>query len=1024
MLPLVGNSNSVVTPVGVNSQTIIAPIIDSCQQIVAIVGGGGTSGMVLTFNGRSGYVVPQANDYTFAQIGSKPTTVAGYGITDAVPTSREINGHDLTSDITLDTSDISDSTNRRYVTDANLVVIGNTSNTNSGDETQSTIKTKLGAASTSADGYLTSSDWNTFNSKASTSLTSSHILVGNSLGVATDVAMSGDATISTTGAVVVTKTNGVSFGGAAVLNVGTTAGTVAAGDDSRITGAVQSSRTVNGHALSADVTVSASDITTGTLPAAQLPDSGVTAGTAGNSTQVPVITYDAKGRITAVSTAAISAGGTGDVSGPASSTDSHVALFDGTTGKSIKDGGALGGAAALNVGTTSGTVAAGDDARITGAVQGTRTVNGHALSADVTVSASDITTGTIPAAQLPAASTSAKGAIQLESSGDTTKYLNGNGAWATVSGGSGAFADITGAPTDNAALAAYLPETASSSYVAASHGKPLMASYVDASAFGDAAIDALSSSLVAHWRFENGALLADSSTGGYTLTNNGGVSNGSSGKSGYCATFSGSNYLSRAGAELSKGATTMLFSVWINPSSLGSDLPFIFEAENTSASRWRASIYDASGHIRVGMRDTDAGSFYGHDSTATVSTGSWHHIVGYIDTANNVIRVSIDGTVESEAKTMGAFANTATSTPLSIGGISGQQYFSGSVDELAVWRNATLDASGFSALASALYNSGSGKFYTSTAAVKNIALAPISWQRMQAIGGSPYRLSLASRTWAHTSDVTAAATLYACLGVAGNNIKLYDATAGWVGCAASELSLSLSGLTASTLYDIYVNNTGTVDSPTLALSAVAWSSSAAGSSSRATALDTTTYGVPVKSGYPAYRYLGTILINSTGGQVDLVFRSSSRAPVLGLWNCYNRVPVSLVRREPTSSWSHSTAAWRQMNDSTANQCSIVVGLAGSDISGALATTGWASTSDGWPVAGLGWNSVTAPIAVMIGPSSGAAAPFTAMDSFKAPVGLNYLAALEYALGTGGINFNGYRSDLSAYNTNLKLDMEY
>lgn len=38
-------------------------------------------------------------------------------------------------------------------------------------------------------------------------------------------------------------------------------------------------------------------------------------------------------------------GGTGDVVGPASSTDSHVALFDGITGKLLKDGGALGTAA-------------------------------------------------------------------------------------------------------------------------------------------------------------------------------------------------------------------------------------------------------------------------------------------------------------------------------------------------------------------------------------------------------------------------------------------------------------------------------------------------------------------------------------------------------------------------------------------------------------------------------------------------------------------------------------------------------
>lgn len=44
--------------------------------------------------------------------------------------------------------------------------------------------------------------------------------------------------------------------------------------------------------------------------------------------------------------------GTGDVSGPASSKDSHVALFDGTDGKTIKDGGALGTAAFSDIGDT------------------------------------------------------------------------------------------------------------------------------------------------------------------------------------------------------------------------------------------------------------------------------------------------------------------------------------------------------------------------------------------------------------------------------------------------------------------------------------------------------------------------------------------------------------------------------------------------------------------------------------------------------------------------------------------------
>lgn len=46
-------------------------------------------------------------------------------------------------------------------------ITGTNSGTNTGDETTATIKTKLGAAATGADGYLTSTDWNTFNNKVS-----------------------------------------------------------------------------------------------------------------------------------------------------------------------------------------------------------------------------------------------------------------------------------------------------------------------------------------------------------------------------------------------------------------------------------------------------------------------------------------------------------------------------------------------------------------------------------------------------------------------------------------------------------------------------------------------------------------------------------------------------------------------------------------------------------------------------------------------------------------------------------------
>jgi hypothetical protein len=46
---------------------------------------GGEGGAVASVFGRTGAVVAATNDYTFAQIGSKPTTLAGYGIADAAP---------------------------------------------------------------------------------------------------------------------------------------------------------------------------------------------------------------------------------------------------------------------------------------------------------------------------------------------------------------------------------------------------------------------------------------------------------------------------------------------------------------------------------------------------------------------------------------------------------------------------------------------------------------------------------------------------------------------------------------------------------------------------------------------------------------------------------------------------------------------------------------------------------------------------------------------------------------------------
>ena len=108
--------------------------------------------------------IPTANDGDFAVVGATNTVwVWSTASSDFVDSGANgavasVNGRTgivtltkadvgLNNVVNLDTSttaNITDSTDKRFVTDANLVVIGNTSNTNTGDETQSSILTKIG----------------------------------------------------------------------------------------------------------------------------------------------------------------------------------------------------------------------------------------------------------------------------------------------------------------------------------------------------------------------------------------------------------------------------------------------------------------------------------------------------------------------------------------------------------------------------------------------------------------------------------------------------------------------------------------------------------------------------------------------------------------------------------------------------------------------------------------------------------------------------------------------------------------
>ncbi|CAB5216942.1 hypothetical protein UFOVP200_20 [uncultured Caudovirales phage] len=78
-------------------------------------------------------------------------------------TKSDVGLSNVSNTNTTTTDNITDSTDKRFITDAKLTVLNNTTNTNTGDETNATIKTKLGVSSSSNDGYFSSTDWTIFN---------------------------------------------------------------------------------------------------------------------------------------------------------------------------------------------------------------------------------------------------------------------------------------------------------------------------------------------------------------------------------------------------------------------------------------------------------------------------------------------------------------------------------------------------------------------------------------------------------------------------------------------------------------------------------------------------------------------------------------------------------------------------------------------------------------------------------------------------------------------------------------------
>lgn len=174
------------------------------------------------------------------------------------------------------------------------------------------------------------------------------------------------------------------------------------------------------------------------------------------------------------------------------------------------------------------------------------------------------------------------------------------------------------------------------------------------------------------------------------------------------------------------------------------------------------------------------------------------------------------------------------------------------------------------------------------------------------------RLTVTSNNPVPALGVASASTIYF-TPYQGNTIDLYEGSQ-WKKHTFTQITISLSGLTAERNYDVFIYDSDANDTAD-ASDLVIWTDA----TNRATALATQD-GVFVKTGATSRRYVGTVrMTNTTGVTAD---ESQNRL----VWNYYNRIDRNFIAGLSTDSWTYGTDAWRVINNNSAAGASLVIGV--------------------------------------------------------------------------------------------------
>lgn len=226
----------------------------------------------------------------------------------------------------------------------------------------------------------------------------------------------------------------------------------------------------------------------------------------------------------------------------------------------------------------------------------------------------------------------------------------------------------------------------------------------------------------------------------------------------------------------------------------------------------------------------------------------------------------------------------------------------------------------------------------------------------------------------------------------GAQIALYDGTTTWTTLSFTETTLAVGTLTSGKNYDVFgYNNSGTL--------ALEFSAAWTNDTTRTDAISLQD-GIYVKTSAKTRRYLGTTRTTSTTTVEDSGGGSTSQVGGKRfLWNYYNRVYRQMEVIEGTTSWTYTTAAYRQANAATGNKVEYVTGVAEEVVSATLTDVILSLSNTNSNVIGIGFDSLLAPYKFTASAfeSSGSSSAPAVTANLNAPAGIGYhfLAWLEF-----------------------------